>query len=840
MLPNRGQYSTDVEFLHSLDRSKLDHAEAALSILQAKSVDALKMRTQSRNYAQTQMRHYLERLNLDISSLNVVHVAGSKGKGSTSAFIETILHQSGYKTGLYTSPHLVSLTERFRLHTQYVSDDLFLTHFWRVWDGLWSTRGLRTDESIPEMPSFFAFLTLVAFDMYVAQQVDVLVLEVGLGGRLDSTNVVCDPLVCVLTYLTLEHTEILGNSLALIAEEKTGIFKPNVPVISTIQHSETTPVIFKNAVSNGVLPLFVRPLNDPSQMDTIGAYPNDHVHTGGASFDAFLLGLHGQHQWANAALAVTACAVATKELHKRRVNRPLQTHTHVVDNHVESLRASLAVSWANASVSHRDRVTYTLDSITHATQHGHSNQLLSQYVEDAYTSIVSSKWGHMLRPEFDPACINENSVSDYPVSSAIPRASQEQCSLDLPPAYLAGLTTTAWAGRCQTVVCGSQQDTALFTCPSAVSFHLDGAHTQQSIKLCEQWFAETTSQHTPTHVFDDSSDNVLLFNCGHVRSPFSLLAPLAPASSDVSFAHTVFTCFDHDKLHILPPPAFESLLAQHQAEQVNSGVCVDAATDALIKDVYREVMSSVVNEREYQYVYDSEGSFIRQFNKSREPANDTMIDHNNIADERYLPLSTNPLKHTSLIDLGAQFRWQGGLLATWLSITGLDQAASLSSHDVRYDVYTLTRSVKYSDTTPSRLPHIYGGEYKVTSFGGRHTHEVDSSACVDAHVMAVPPTDIETNSLLRHLQAVFPSQQLFVSVPPLVTVRKSFVPKLNAGHSGSSYPQPTYTHICASVSSSTALIQQLGRNRPGRGVRGLVTGSLYLVGNVLKALGVKV
>jgi len=130
----------DEVFIASLDRHSMEGADSALSFLQAKNIEALRMRAQSRSFAHSQMQHYLSRINLNIDDLPVVHIAGSKGKGSTAAFTETILRQHGLKTGLYTSPHLVSLTERYRINTEHVPTDLFLKHFWRVFDGLWETR----------------------------------------------------------------------------------------------------------------------------------------------------------------------------------------------------------------------------------------------------------------------------------------------------------------------------------------------------------------------------------------------------------------------------------------------------------------------------------------------------------------------------------------------------------------------------------------------------------------------------------------------------------------------------------------------------------------------------
>ncbi|GAA0151507.1 ligase [Lithospermum erythrorhizon] len=129
---------------------------------------------------------YLKILELEepISQLKVIHVAGTKGKGSTCAFTESILRNCGFRTGLFTSPHLIDVRERFRLDGMDICKEKFLAYFWWCWDRLKE----KTSDDIP-MPSYFRFLTLLAFKIFAAEQVDVAILEVGLGGKFDATNV---------------------------------------------------------------------------------------------------------------------------------------------------------------------------------------------------------------------------------------------------------------------------------------------------------------------------------------------------------------------------------------------------------------------------------------------------------------------------------------------------------------------------------------------------------------------------------------------------------------------------------------------------------------------------
>ena len=171
--------------------------------------------------------------------LRAVHVAGTNGKGSTSHLIAAVLQAAGYKVGLYTSPHLVSLTERIRVNGTPIPEEevaRFIT-----------VNKAFLDET---QPSFFETMTAMAFAYFVSQQVDIAVVEVGLGGRLDSTNVLT-PILSVITNIGLDHTEFLGNTLTKIAKEKAGIIKPGVPVVIGESHPQTMNVFLAKAQECG-------------------------------------------------------------------------------------------------------------------------------------------------------------------------------------------------------------------------------------------------------------------------------------------------------------------------------------------------------------------------------------------------------------------------------------------------------------------------------------------------------------------------------------------------------------------------------------------------------------
>ena len=174
--------------------------------------------------------------------LKFVHVAGTNGKGSVCAYLDSMLRAGGYKVGLFTSPHLVKINERFKINGEMISDERFVKAFEEVQKII-----KKAQEDGLDHPSYFETLFLMGMVVFKEADVDYVVLETGLGGRLDATNTVDHPLACIITSISLDHVEYLGDTIGKIAGEKAGIIKPQVPVIYDGHQPEASEVIEKRA-----------------------------------------------------------------------------------------------------------------------------------------------------------------------------------------------------------------------------------------------------------------------------------------------------------------------------------------------------------------------------------------------------------------------------------------------------------------------------------------------------------------------------------------------------------------------------------------------------------------
>ena len=188
----------------------------------------------------------LRRLGNPQEKFRVIHVAGTNGKGSTCAFLTSILREAGYSCGLFTSPHLVEINERFQINEENIDNDTFLNAFHKV--------KKLADELVAEgsyHPTYFEMLFLMGMVIFADAGVDYVTLETGLGGRLDATTAVEQPVACVIASISFDHMQYLGNTIGEIAGEKAGIIVPGVPVIYDANNSEAAKVIQKTAEEAG-------------------------------------------------------------------------------------------------------------------------------------------------------------------------------------------------------------------------------------------------------------------------------------------------------------------------------------------------------------------------------------------------------------------------------------------------------------------------------------------------------------------------------------------------------------------------------------------------------------
>ena len=208
-------------------------------------------------------------------NFKTIHIAGTNGKGSVSHSLASILQEAGYKVGLYTSPHLIDFRERIRVNGIPVSEEYvirFVEDF----------KHLNSKRIHPLSPSFFELTTALAFKYFAEEKVDIAVIEVGLGGRLDCTNIIT-PILSVITNISFDHTQFLGNTLEQIASEKAGIIKHQVPVVIGETTKETRPV-FENKAKEMDAPIFFAEDIDKSECDQYefelkGSYQKKNLRT---------------------------------------------------------------------------------------------------------------------------------------------------------------------------------------------------------------------------------------------------------------------------------------------------------------------------------------------------------------------------------------------------------------------------------------------------------------------------------------------------------------------------------------------------------------------------------
>ncbi|KAI8618281.1 Mur ligase [Chytriomyces sp. MP71] len=373
-----------------------------------------------------EIKEYIHRVGLDLdtlnSSLNVIHIAGTKGKGSTSALMESVLRTHRLretdshaktrplKTGLFTSPHLIEVRERIRIDGKPISAEQFSEAFSRVWDSF---------EETETKPGYFRFILLMSLHVFAKEKVDVAIMETGVGGEYDSTNVFPAPYVTTITSLGLDHQSLLGQTIDEIAWHKGGIMKPGVPCITSPQPASAMQILRNRSIERDIAPAKTIPPTS-TQYQLIEIDDKDI-----SALRDTPLGLKGDHQYINAAVAVASCS-----------------------------------EWVSA----------------YNARHG--------------------DW----KVEYEAEDVKR------------------------------GLGSAMWPGRSQTLTFPEF--------PNA-TFHIDGAHTPESLEVCATWF-------NTIHPIYPAERNILLFYCTGGRSPDDLLRPLMRVAQP--FTHVIF-CSIETKVH---------------------------------------------------------------------------------------------------------------------------------------------------------------------------------------------------------------------------------------------------------------------------------------------------
>ena len=242
-----------------------------------------------------------------------IHVAGTNGKGSTSHTLSAILQKAGYKVGLYTSPHLIDFRERIRVNGVPASKE-FVVEFVEREKNFFE----------PLQPSFFELTTAMAFTYFAMQKVDVAIIEVGLGGRLDCTNII-SPDLCIITNISLDHTQFLGDTPAKIASEKAGIIKHNTPVVIGEVEEETRKVFSDKALKESAPIIFAQETDTLSQAEHT---PEGMLYTT-ADYDTFTGELSGDYQINNTRTILTALRELKKAGYKFTADNVKEAFAHV-------------------------------------------------------------------------------------------------------------------------------------------------------------------------------------------------------------------------------------------------------------------------------------------------------------------------------------------------------------------------------------------------------------------------------------------------------------------------------------------------------------------------------
>ena len=261
------------------------------------------------------LKWFLKKLGNPEQTLRIIHVAGTNGKGSVCAYMSSILQEAGYRTAMFTSPHLVDMRERFAVNGKMISEEAFLQGFLAVWNALQETNsantgdGQREEKATPAFVlNFYEYLFCMALLCFAEEKPDYCIIETGLGGRLDATNYVDNKLLTVITRISLDHVQYLGDTTEKIAAEKAGILRPGVPVVYLDGDADASAVICRKASELGAMQVPVSK-KDYTFLGFRKKYIDFSLRSEYYNYISLTLHTIARYQMENAALAVRAVEV---------------------------------------------------------------------------------------------------------------------------------------------------------------------------------------------------------------------------------------------------------------------------------------------------------------------------------------------------------------------------------------------------------------------------------------------------------------------------------------------------------------------------------------------------
>ena len=261
------------------------------------------------------LKWFLKKLGNPEQTLRIIHVAGTNGKGSVCAYMSSILQEAGYRTAMFTSPHLVDMRERFAVNGKMISEEAFLQGFLAVWNALQETNsantgdGQREEKAAPAFVlNFYEYLFCMALLCFAEEKPDYCIIETGLGGRLDATNYVDNKLLTVITRISLDHVQYLGDTTEKIAAEKAGILRPGVPVVYLDGDADASAVICRKASELGAMQVPVSK-KDYTFLGFRKKYIDFSLRSEYYNYISLTLHTIARYQMENAALAVRAVEV---------------------------------------------------------------------------------------------------------------------------------------------------------------------------------------------------------------------------------------------------------------------------------------------------------------------------------------------------------------------------------------------------------------------------------------------------------------------------------------------------------------------------------------------------